>query len=136
MSKDAEIEIAAAVIEDLLYLLPANKRAAVLAKAIEKEEAERKEREKNGGWRSYSAQELQVRWKTELRYWHRIMQFKVRVAYAFIRCIVKNHSPEDAGRLLLRRQRNPDLSSGFLLDYLNKLPRSRSTAKSPHSPAS
>jgi hypothetical protein len=40
--EDAEVETAAAVINDLLYLIPRDKRAAALARAIEVEAAHRK----------------------------------------------------------------------------------------------
>ena len=122
MSEDPGIAVAAAVIEDLLHLMPPDTRAAVLAKAAAKEDAERQEREKHGGWQFYSPQTLQAEYEASGRHWNKIMRLKALVAYAFIRTIVNNHSPEDAGRLLFGRHHNGP-GSGCLLDYLGKLPQ-------------
>ena len=54
------------------------------------------------------------------------MQFKARLVYVFTRNIRKNHSPANAAKLLFTRQRMAP-GSGYLADYLDKLPRRRLT---------
>ena len=121
MSEDADITIAAAVIEDLLHMLPGEKRAAVLAKAADVEETQRKEREKHGGWLLMSAAELQAD-KNSQRYWNKIMKLKALVAYSFVRTITNSHSAEDAARLLFGRHHGAP-GSGCLLEYMRRLPQ-------------
>jgi hypothetical protein len=109
--EDAETAVAAAAIEDLLYLVPAKKRAAA-----------RKDREKHGEFRMMSFAEIGFDTSPGLRYWNEIMQFKARAICTFVRDITNNHSAEDASRLLFRRQ--PDVSgSGYLEEYIDDLPR-------------
>jgi len=64
--KDVEnVEAWAEVIKDVLWLVPMDRRAEVLALATKTEEAERKKREANGGrikataWTEQNARELQ-----------------------------------------------------------------------------
>jgi hypothetical protein len=64
ISQDAETEIAAKVIGDLLCLLPPDKRAGALAIATAAEDAERKEREKHGRFPIRSLDELTESWKS------------------------------------------------------------------------
>ncbi len=56
-----------------------------------------------------------------LRHWHALMKLKGRVICSLVRDITNNHSPGEAGKILLRRQRNVP-GSGLLADYLRNLP--------------
>jgi hypothetical protein len=116
---DSEIGAAAAVIEDLLFLLPPSKPAAALAIATKAEDVARQEREKRGDrliW--VSAADLD-KWtdSPECRYWNRIMRLKAKMIYVFVRDIRNNHSKEDTARLLFQQHRNSP-GSGRLADYL------------------
>jgi hypothetical protein len=123
--EDAEIETAALVIEHLLHLVTPDKRSAVLARAVENE----KEREEHGGrlnvidagdpeeWKRYQA-------SPGFRYWNSIMQFKARLVYVFTRNITNNHSAADAAELLFARHRMAP-GSGYLAEYIDRLPRPR-----------
>jgi len=126
MTEDAEIETAAVVIEHLLRLVDPEKRAAVLAKAIAAEDADREERQAAGGrikFLSFS-EESTAKWLASpaMRNWHDIMAFKARLAYVFIRNIRNNHSPKDAAKLLFERHRMAP-GSGYLEEYIDDLPR-------------
>jgi hypothetical protein len=116
--EDAEIETAAAVIEDLLFLMPPEKRAAVLAKATQTEAKERIEQEKNGGLNFIRFDNDEWMQSPGIRYWHDIMRFKAQVIYTFTRNITNNHSKEDAAKLLFSQQRNCS-GSGYLEQYLD-----------------
>jgi hypothetical protein len=122
--EDAETAVAAAAIEDLLFLIPAKKRAAALAIASKAEAAARKDREKRGEFRLMSFAELMAGFDTSpgLLYWNEIMQFKARVICTFVRDITNNHRAEDAARLLFRWRRNVP-GSGYLEEYIDNLPR-------------
>jgi hypothetical protein len=115
MGEDAEIEIAARVIEDLLYRVAPEKRAAAIARAAEVEQASR-ERWSRGSMR---ASDMGDDW---MRYWHDVQSFKARVAYTFIRSIRNNHSPDDAATILFGMQGGCP-GSGCLSDYIDDLPR-------------
>ena len=132
MAEDPEIETAALVIEDLLRLVEPEKRAAVLAKAVAAEDAERKEREARGfSFKLIDAgdPEQWERWKASpgFRYWNRIMRFKARLIYVFTRNVTNNHSAADAAKLLFSRHQMAP-GSGYLSEYLDDLPRPRLTA--------
>jgi hypothetical protein len=121
---DDEAEIAAAVIEDLLFLIPPKKRAAVLAIAVKAEAAARRDRKKHGEFRIMSSAEMMAGFDTSpgLLYWHDIMRFKARVICTFVSNITNNHSRKVAAQLLFRHQ--PDVpGSGYLEEYLDDLPR-------------
>jgi hypothetical protein len=124
--EDAEIETAAVVIEHLLHLVTPDKRAAVLARAVENEKAEQKEREKHNGFNVIDVSDPEE-WKRHqaspgFRYWNDVMQFKARLVYVFTRNITNNHSAADAaGLLFARHQMAP--GSGYLEEYIDRLPR-------------
>jgi hypothetical protein len=113
MTEDAEIEVVAETVENLLHLLPMNMRAQVLARATEKQAKREQERPvfTSCSWVEPCSSQL---------YWHDIMQFKAKVAYTFIRSVTNNHSPEDASRILFSRQW-PAPGSGYLSEYLRNL---------------
>jgi hypothetical protein len=117
------VEAWAEVIEDLLYLVPPGQRAAVLALASKNEEAEAKEREAHGGFRIWSATELEEHCKGSpgLRHWDAIMRLESLVVQMFVRHITNNHSAEDAARILFAQHRYGH-GSGRLQDYLSDLP--------------
>jgi hypothetical protein len=124
--EDAEIQVAAEVIADLLDLIEPEKRLAALAIAIKAEEAERKEREAHGGFRIFTFDETSTKEFLQspgMRYWNHIMRFKARAICMFVRNITNNHSPKAAGQLLFRHQPNVP-GSGYLEEYLDDLPRS------------
>ena len=133
MAEDPEIETAALVIKDLLRLVEPEKRAAVLAKAVAAEDAEREEREARGfsfkvidagdpeEWERYRA-------SPGFRYWNRVMRFKARLIYVFTRNVTNNHSPAKAAELLFgRHQMAP--GSGYLTEYIDDLPRRLTAAE-------
>jgi hypothetical protein len=116
-TEDGEIETAAAVIEDLLFMVSPEKRAAVLTRALEVETAESAKRATNPfGLVDFSDDS----WKQSpgFRYWHCVMRFKARVIYTFTRDITNNHSEEDATKLLFSQQRGRP-GSGYLEHYLD-----------------
>src|SRR6266567_3336987 len=87
-TKDPEVEAWAEVVEDLLYRVPPEKRAAVLEEATRKEAAARKEREADGGFRimqfdKKSMDEFMA--SPGMRHWNRIMRLKSEIVYTFTR---------------------------------------------------
>jgi hypothetical protein len=122
--EDAETAVVAAVIEDLLFLIPAKKRAAALAIASKAEAPALRDRETHGEFRLMSIDELMAGFDTSpgLLYWHEIMQFKARAICTFVRDITNSHSAEDAAQLLFRRQPGVP-GSGYLEEYIDDLPR-------------
>jgi hypothetical protein len=120
--EDPEVETAAETIKGLLYLVAPEKRAAALARALENEEADRKEREKHHGFRVYSAAEMADMNVPGIRYWHDIMRLEARVVYTFARRIRNNHSPAAAARLLFEHHAGAP-GSGYLTEYIDDLPR-------------
>jgi hypothetical protein len=104
MHEDAEVEVAAKVISDLLNLIPREKRTEALSKALEKEAQETPQ------W--INAADIKPP-----RHWHASMRLKARVVCMFVRSIKNNHSPEDAAEILFRHQPNVP-GSGYLADYM------------------
>ncbi len=123
-TEDPEIEAWTKVVEDLLYRVPPEKRAAVLEKATQKEVADRKEREANGGFKFMTFDKASIeKWKKSpgMRHYHRIQRLKSKVVYAFTRDITNNNRPQDAARILFRDHSNVP-GSGWLPEYLDGLP--------------
>jgi hypothetical protein len=119
MTHDKEIQVAAIVIEDLLRLIPGEKRAAALAIASEAEAAACKEREECDD--VFEIVDLTFDpTAPEQRYWDDVMKFKARAAYTFIRNIRNDHSPKEASHLLFQQQRGV-CGSGLLKEYLKGL---------------
>jgi hypothetical protein len=112
------VEAWAEVIGHLLYRVPEDRRAAVLALAIKNEEGKRKERETNGGLQYV---DLAKNDTPGLRHWHTIMKLESLVVQMFVRRIRNNHSPKDAARILFASHRYGS-GSGELRDYLDGLP--------------
>jgi hypothetical protein len=112
---DHEVETAAAVIEDLLYLVPAEKRAAVLARATELEAHQRT----GGAFVIFDAGDLSAD-SPSLRCWSGIMRLKARLIYTFVRNITNNHAPQDAANLLFSQQRGRP-GSGYLEHYIGRI---------------
>ena len=100
----------AETIQDLLYLVPREDRAAVLAEAT-RIVAEDNERDP---LRGMSLEEI------PLCDPYRTMPLKSHVVLMFTRDITNNHSPLDADKLLFMQHRGP--GSGRLLDYIGDLP--------------
>lgn len=123
VSEDAEIEAAADAIETLLYLVPPEKRAAVLACARRCEEAAAAERAKHGPFRLVLFDALVADYENTRDYLYRreIDRFAARLAYTLIRNITNNHSDKDAGALLFNQLRGVS-GSGNLIEYLGGLP--------------
>jgi hypothetical protein len=115
-------EAAAEVIGDVLQYIAPDKRAVALAIAVKAEEAERAEREANGGFKFFDAGEVYE--SPGMHHWNCIMQLKARLAYTFIRTIRNNHSPQRAAQLLFQRHRYTP-GSGYLEEYLDGLPGAR-----------
>jgi hypothetical protein len=112
------VEAWAEVVEDLLYLVPTDKRAAVLALATEKERQEQKKRDESGGLIIMNAAELA---NATFPHWNVIMRLKALLIQVLVRNITNNHSKEDAAAILFAHQRYGN-GSGYLLDYLEDLP--------------
>lgn len=121
MTQDAETETAALVIEDLLDLLPPEKRAAALAKAVAVENARGERRKTDPLEMEFLDDGFSERFmkSPSFRYWNRVMRLKARLIYVFTRNITNNHSPEDAARLLFERHHNV-AGSGWLSEYLRQ----------------
>jgi hypothetical protein len=116
------VEAWAVIIEDLLHSVPPEQRAEVLALAVKKEEANRKEREKHGGIIIWDAAEMLAKMHTDpgIRHWNAIMRLKSLIVQVLVRNISNNHSPRDAARLLFAPHRHGH-GSGLLQDYLDGL---------------
>jgi hypothetical protein len=116
-SKDiANVEAWAEVIGDLLHLAPSDCRAAVLALAAKNDEAERAEREANGGWL-----EVDLSKPPDLSSWRAIMWLKSLVVQVFVRTIKTIHHPKDAAKLLYAHHEWGH-GSRLLQDYLPPQP--------------
>jgi len=118
--KDVEnVEAWAEVIEDLLYLVPPDKRSELLALAGRNEEAKRKEREERGRFILRNALELMADMDTRpgIRHWNAIMRLKSLIVQVFVRDITIDHSPQDAERILFA-QHPHGTGSCLLQDYL------------------
>jgi hypothetical protein len=109
----------AEIIGDMLRHIPAENRLAVLAKAVESEQASQREPviQSSAGFIKDWDQ------RPGIRYRHDIMRFESMVAYSFIRRIISSHSKQDAARVLFAEHRgNRVPGSGWLPEYLDGLP--------------
>jgi hypothetical protein len=119
--KDIEnVEAWAEVIKDLLWLVPIDRRADVLALVAKNEEAARKEREATDGFRLIPFAEINFDKSPGLRHWNAIMRLKSLVVQVFVRRIANNHSAEDAAQILFAPHPYGN-GSGLLRDYLKDL---------------
>jgi hypothetical protein len=117
------VEAWAEVIKSVLYLVPIDRRATVLALAVKNEEAECKEREASGRFRIRSFEELTEGFKNSpaFRHGNAIMRLKSLLVQVFVRAITNNHSAEDAAQILFASHPYGN-GSGELRDYLRDLP--------------
>src|SRR5262245_61656583 len=107
------IEAWAAIIEDLLFRVPPDMRAQVLALAGKNEEAARKKREARV--MMSAAEALANMDSPGIRHWNAIMRLKSLVVQMFTRNITNNHTPADAAKLLFADHRY-GTGSGSLSD--------------------
>jgi hypothetical protein len=120
--KDIEnVEAWAEIIEDMLHLMPAENRIKVLRLALQKEEAEVKDREKNGLYRVVAFDEISMN-SPGLMHWNAIMRLKSLIVQIFVRNITNDHSREEAGRILFTNHRYGH-GSRSLSEYIDDLPR-------------
>jgi len=124
--KDVEnVEAWAEVIKDVLWLVPMDRRAEVLALATKTEEAERKKREANGGrikataWTEQTLENFKS--SPGFRHSSAITRLQSLVVQVFVRDITNNHSAEDAAQILFAPHPYGN-GSGLLWDYLHDLP--------------
>lgn len=112
------------LVEDMLYSVPCDLRAEVLARASTKEAAAREKREKEkGGPLLIRSHDFTIDFENTpgMRHWHTIMRLKSLLVQVFVRDIMNNHSPENAGHILFAHHRYGN-GSGDLIDYLRNLP--------------
>lgn len=107
------------IVEDMLWLAPADRRADILELAFAKEKASRNERAKHDGFIVYSFNDLDMN-TPGVRHWNAIMRLKSLVVQVFIRNITNEHSPEDAAAILFADHRY-GTGSGRLSEYLDNL---------------
>jgi hypothetical protein len=105
------VEAWAEVIEDMLRLVPMDRRAAVL------ELASKKRREADSLGDGLHFIDITKTDTPGLRHWNAIMRLQSLVVQVFVRHITNNHSPEDAAQILLA-QHPYGHGSGQLGDYL------------------
>jgi hypothetical protein len=117
----ANAEAWAAIVEDLLALMPAENRMKVLKLAVANEEVEIADRAKYDGLKIMSAAELSNMDTPGLRHWNAIMRLKSLVIQVFTRNITNNHSAEDAAKILFA-EHSYGQGSGCLHDYISDLP--------------
>ena len=115
------VEAWAEVFKAVLYLVPMDRRAAVLALATKNENAERKERERSEGALEYVDISKWDDSAPGLRHWNAIMRLMSLVVQVLVRRIRNNHSPKDAAQILFARHPHGS-GSGELRDYLEGLP--------------
>jgi hypothetical protein len=113
------VEAWAEVIRDVLWLMPIERRAEVLALVTENEEAERKERTGRITATPYS---FGLKDTPGLRHWDTIMRLKSLVVQVFVRSISNNHSPKEAAEILFAPHPHGS-GSRVLEDYLRRLPK-------------
>jgi hypothetical protein len=114
----SNVEAWAEVIEDLLYLVPGDLRAEVLALAVKNEETARKERETSGRFKLVPFADLAQ--SPGLQHWDVIMRLKSLLVQVFVRNITNNHSKKDAADILFVEHRH-GTGSGWLPDYIGDL---------------
>jgi hypothetical protein len=111
------VEAWAEVIADVLYRVPADKRAEVLALATKNEEADRREREANGDGRLRYID--MSKWGTMPPPTRNdaITRLQSLIVQVFVRDIANNHSPKHARDILFVGHPH-GTGSGLLEDYL------------------
>jgi hypothetical protein len=121
------VEAWAEVINDLLWLVPIERRAEVLALATKSEESERKKREATGvrmmatPWTEQRLESFKN--SPAFRHSGAITRLQSLVVQVFVRDITNNHSAEDAAGILFAPHPY-GTGSGALRDYFEDLPRS------------
>ncbi len=105
-------EAMAVVVVDLLYDMPPDKRLEVAALALERLRDDNKNTE----------------FVWSVRHFHEISVLEARAAYRFIRRITNNNSADDAANLLFRQHHGVS-GSGYLEEYLNRLPHKTEAAE-------
>ena len=115
----ANAEAWSEIIEDLLTLVPPDKRMEVLQLALANEKAEMVERAKNDGLRVVQYSETNL--AHSLRHWNVKMRLKSLIIQVFTRNIRNNHSPEDAAKILFAKHPY-GRGSRVLRDYLPQEP--------------
>jgi hypothetical protein len=113
--KDVEnVEAWAEILKEVLYCVPIELRAQMLALATKNEEAEREV-----GIRLIPFPELGVdNRRPGHRHWHAIMRLKSLVVQVFVRSIANKHSRKDATQILFAPHPYGS-GSGLLRDYLH-----------------
>jgi hypothetical protein len=106
----------AEVVGDVLLHVPPDRRAAVLALATRNEEAERLEREANGGFRIVAFSPDLMK-EPGMRYCNVITRLKSLLIQVFVRDIANNHSAQDTASILFAKHPH-GTGSRLLEDYL------------------
>jgi hypothetical protein len=123
------VEAWAGIIETMLALMPEDRRMQVLQLALQKEEAEAKEREQQGHKLRFIDFGNDDWMKGPgIMHWNAIMRLKSLLVQVFARSITNNHSPKEAGRILFADHRH-GYGSGRLSEYIDDLPRGRRADK-------
>jgi hypothetical protein len=116
-----KIEIAGVLINDLIGLSGVDGKAA-LAEAARQYAEEHADDPPDSGLKFLDISEegfAKAKQRPGWRHYHDVMKAEAAVAYAFIRRICNNHSPEEAERLIFGPR--PGAGSGRLMDYIGKL---------------
>jgi hypothetical protein len=110
------VEAWAEIIGDVLYHVPPDRRADVLALAAKNEEAEVLEREAHGG---FTLIPFSNDWMNEpgMRHGNAITRLKSLLVQVFVRDIANNHSSQDAASILFAEHPH-GTGSRLLEDYL------------------
>jgi hypothetical protein len=114
------VEAWAEVIKDLLYLVPCDRSATVLALATKNDKI------KEADWKPMSFSDDWIN-EPGQRHWHAIMRLKSLVIQVFARDINNNHSPEEATRILFAEHPH-GYGSGLLEDYIHLRTSKRDSA--------
>jgi hypothetical protein len=121
---DNDVEAWAVVVEDVLDLVPSDKRAVVLAAVVAKAEKDAAEAGANP-LGIHDAGDFDWENSPAIRYWHDAMELRSVVVQVFTRRIRNNNSPENAARILFNehiRGSRKGRGSGWLPHYLDGLP--------------
>lgn len=119
---DQECEVWRDIVEDVLSLVPREKRMDILLLAVEQEKESIAEHERNP-MGMFCAADLSEKFaeSSYSRNYGAIQRATALVAYTFVRTITNNNSPADAAKLLFSHHGDGP-GSGYLIEYLDGLP--------------
>src|SRR3954464_13561068 len=98
------VEAWAEIVADALFLAPPDRRAEILALAVQNEEVEQRDRDTNGPFKVVKYADINLNTPRH-RHWNVIMRLKSLIVQVFVRDVTNDHSPDEAENLLFARQR-------------------------------